>query len=95
MSYPARCEHNVILCDRCASIADDVAARRALDERTTKTKQENEKLVAENAALKTRVRDLEQKLTAAGDDNYELKDRIRQLETVNEELRSVGQPRKR
>ena len=89
MKHPARCSHGVILCDACA---------RALVTTVTPTETEvRARLVAlekVNADLRERVRGLENRLAEAGDENYDLKQRFRQLEVVNQELRSLQNGRR-
>ena len=48
-----------------------------------------ETLRREVLALRDRVRSLERQLSDAGDANYDLKQQIRQLRTVNDELRKI------
>lgn len=50
---------------------------------------EDEALRREILTLKDRVRTLERLLEAAGDTNYDLKQKLRQMTVVNEELRSL------
>lgn len=75
---PARCEHDVILCDRCmAKPKDSVTREEALV------------MARRIAELRQRVRDLEQQLADRGDEAHELRDQIRQLQVVNTELRML------
>ena len=55
----------------------------------TATLSEDETLRREILTLKDRVRTLERLLEAAGDTNYDLKQKLRQMTVVNEELRSL------
>ena len=50
---------------------------------------EQESLRREIISLKDQVKRLERDLEAAGDLNYELKQQVRQLKVVNEELRAL------
>lgn len=50
---------------------------------------EQESLRREIISLKDQVKRLERDLEAAGDLNYELKQQLRQLKVVNEELRAL------
>ena len=56
---------------------------------TTASLSEDETLRREILTLKDRVRTLERLLEAAGDTNYDLKQKLRQMTVVNEELRSL------
>jgi hypothetical protein len=46
--------------------------------------------VTENTTLRERLRALEGQMASIGDENYDLKLRVRQLEGINEELRQLG-----
>ena len=79
MSYPPRCEHNVIACDKCAAKPkDSIPKEQAIA------------MSREIAELRNRIRGLEQQLADKCDEAYESRQQMRQLEVVNDELRRLG-----
>ncbi len=95
--YPARCVHDVILCDVCAHPQIHppqpslVARERALE----MARADTERLARENDTLRDRNRDLERSLADLGDIHYDLKQQILHLQTLNEELRASTTGRRR
>ena len=79
MSYPPRCCHGVILCDACAkTVVGDNHREKVVE------------LLREKSILADRLRTFERQLADMGEENYDLKQRIRQLEAVNSELQELG-----
>ena len=90
--YPKRCSHNVILCDLCTEQTEMDGLRErsvALAREIAVMREERAKTILEVRTLRDRVRDLEQKLSEQVDENYDLKQQVRQLRSVNEELRAL------
>ena len=82
--YPSRCAHDVILCDVCGEAMAGTA--KMIEEATAVAAAA--KAAAE--AWQGRAHAAEAQLRTSCEETYDLKRRVRQLETMNNELRSIG-----
>lgn len=83
MSYPARCSHNVIRCDKCM---EEEAVRQKSE---SLGKETITKLLANQEKFRKRNEELEAQLKSAGETIFDLKSQLRAAETLNDELRLV------